>query len=234
MKKTILIISCEHASDHIPQDYCKHLAADAHILNSFAALDIYAKELTQEMVKEIKCDHIFGNISRFILDLNKNPHHDHCFSTWAQNHLSSVEKKELLNQYYHPYRQQLIDLIQNYIQKNLQIIHLSIHTFSPISKGQEHNAAIGILYDPHRHGEKEVARIWHELLIKRTPFRVRLNYPRTGKSDNLTSYLRKQFAEKDYLGLEIECNASLLEKESDFKEYSQELIHSMISLMELL
>ncbi len=60
---------------------------------------------------------------------------------------------------------------KNNIQNNQQVLHLSIHTFNPVEKGKMHNAAIGLLYDPKRHAEKEVARIFmrfssNEHLIK--------------------------------------------------------------------
>lgn len=234
MKQTILILSCEHASSHIPPAYHTILPPDPKFLHSFAALDIYAKELTETIAKELKCDYILGQISRYLMDLNKHHQHEDCFSSWAKAHLNPSQKEDLLQNYYHPYQQQLIEKIQNYLAQNLQVIHLSIHTLNPKSNGREHNMAISILYDPNRHGEKEVARVWHELLIKRTPYRVRLNYPRTGRKDNLTSILRKQFEEKDYLGLELECNASLLEPENCFLAFSQELCHSIFSLIELL
>jgi hypothetical protein len=98
----------------------------------------------------------------------------------------------------------------------------------------EHHAAIGILYDSMHHGEKEVARIWNELLIKRTPYRVRLNYPRSGRRDNFTSSLRKQYTENDYLGLELECNAVLLENSKSYQEFTEDLTHSIYSLIEML
>ena len=101
--------------------------------------------------------------------------------------------------------------IDQLIGKNQQVLHISVHSFCPKERGVEHNAAIGLLYDSHRSGEKEVVRIWHELLLKRTPYTVRLNYPRSGRGDNYTSYLRKHLNQEDYLGIELEVNALVLE-----------------------
>lgn len=232
MKKTILLLSCEHASHYLPVIFKERATHFPHenAAQAFEACDPYSEILTKAISKTLNCDFLLGEISRYVLDLNKKQG----LTQWALEHLNEAEKNELLKSHLNTYRQNFIHLIEKYLGDNSQILHLSIHTFNPKEKGIEHNAAIGILYDPSRHGEKEVARIWNELLIKRTSFRVRLNYPRSGKADNFTSYLRKQYAEKDYLGLELECNAQLLSETELEKNFIEEICHSIYSLIELL
>jgi hypothetical protein len=232
VKKTILILSCEHASYYLPSSFHQHATQYPHQdpEHAFEACDPFSGMLTESISKTLNCDYLLGDISRYLIDLNKNQG----LSEWAKKHLSNSEQHELLRTHYDQYRQKFITLIEKHLQENRQVLHLSIHTFNPKEKGVEHNAAVGILYDPSRHGEKEVARIWSELLLKRTPYRVRLNYPRSGKSDNFTSHLRKQYEEKDYLGLELECNAQLLKQTHTDNDFSEQLIHSIFSLMELL
>lgn len=233
MKKTILVLSCEHASSFIPKELLSLGLQDSP--HSFKTCDPYAAELTQSIAKTLQCDYLLGEISRSILDLNKNHHQEHCFSLWSKTHLSEQNRQHLLDQHYFSFRTQFHKILDNHIQAGKQVLHLSIHTFNPQEiTGVEHHAAIGILYDSLRHGEKEVARIWNELLCKRTPYRVRLNYPRSGKGDNFTSYLRKQYGEADYLGLELECNALLLENSTNYLAFTEDLCHSIFSLIEML
>ena len=40
--------------------------------------------------------------------------------------------------------------------------------------------------------------------------RVRRNYPYAGKGDGLTSYLRRRFAQSDYVGIELEINQGIV------------------------
>ena len=228
MKKTILLLSCEHASPYIPEDF-QNIDLP-HSDNPFEKYDPFADELTQNIASLLNCDHFLGNISRQLIDLNKPAHLNHCFSL----PLSDEHQQHLLEQYYHPYHNQIFKTIQQHIQHNHQVMHVSVHTFNPEENGIEHNAAIGLLYDPNRHAEKEVVRIWNELLIKRTPYRVRLNYPRSGKSDNLTSLCRKKWKEHDYLGIELECNASLLRDKQLAAELYNNINETICNLLEML
>jgi predicted N-formylglutamate amidohydrolase len=232
MKETILILSCEHASPDVPNEWHGLLGTQKD--NRFAAFDPFAQELTIEIAKALGCDYLLGNISRLLLDLNKSITHDHCFPEPIRHDLTDSQKEHLISQYFNTYRDAFENLIQKHIPKNHQVLHLSIHTFNPIEKGVEHNAAIGLLYDPSRHAEKEVVRVLNELFIKRTPYTVRLNYPRTGKSDNFTSSLRKNYDESHYLGIELECNAFLLENELQAQEFYENIITCLRSLLELL
>ena len=233
MKKTILVLTCEHASQHIPLSLQAQLP-DLQTLHSFELCDPYAEQLTLTIANTLKCDYQLGQVSRYLIDLNKNYQQDHCFSAWSMSHLNEEQRLSLLNDEYFKYRNKCQSMIQQHVEKGFQVMHISVHTFNPKEKGITHNAAIGILYDPTRHGEKEVARIWSELLLKRTDFRVRLNYPRSGRFDNITSHMRKQFEQSDYIGLELECNSSILEKPSLYDDFCEQLIHSIDSLIEML
>ena len=72
-------------------------------------------------------------------------------------------------------------------------------------------ADVGLLYDPGRRGEAEVCARWKESLAASSPeLRVRRNYPYVGKGDGLTSHLRRRFAQRDYVGIELEVNQSLV------------------------
>ena len=237
MKETVLILSCEHASSHIPDEW-QHLFASSmsalDLNQAFKYFDPYAKELSIYLAEQFNCELILGEISRLLIDLNKSDELAHCFSPESIEKLSDKDKKTLLERYYYPFRHQFEGLLETHIQNNQQVLHLSIHTFNPIEKGKMHNAAIGLLYDPKRHAEKEVARIFHEILIKRTPYKTRLNYPRTGKTDNHTSHIRKHLDESCYLGIELECNALLLKDEDQRATLYENLLLSLQSLLELL
>ena len=237
MKETILLLSCEHASNYLPNEWqylLDHLKINEDLLHSFQAFDPFAKELTLYLAEQLHCDFVLGQISKLFIDLNKSKTQDHCFSTPILKKLRAEEKIIMLRSYFDSYRQQFESLLEKHIEKDEQVLHLSIHTFNPIEKGKTHNAAIGLLYDPNHHAEKEVARIFHEILIKRTPYKVRLNYPRTGKTDNYTSSLRKHLDESSYLGIELECNALLLKDPVESQVVYENLSTSIQSLLELL
>jgi predicted N-formylglutamate amidohydrolase len=88
------------------------------------------------------------------------------------------------------------------------VVHLSIHTFTPVLNGKIRSADIGILYDPGRPMEKSVCTLLIDTFKTLSPpvLKYRRNYPYKGISDSLTKSLRKQFADHQYAGLEIEVN----------------------------
>lgn len=228
MKKTTLILSCEHAGFHIP-DKWEHLFSTESREHSFAHYDIHAKELTETLALAFKCDYQLGQTSRQFVDLNKH----NCLGKNLKT-LPELEKQEIIESYYQAYHDSFTHLLTKYLSQNHQILHIAIHTFNPIADGKELGAAIGLLYNPSRHAEKEVVRIWNELLIKRTPYKTRLNYPRTGRGKNFPNCLRKQFNENDYLGIELECNDLLLSNSDTAQELKNALIETLQVLLEIL
>jgi len=235
MKPTRLVISCEHASNQVPTEY-QHLF-DQHqpILETHRALDLGAKEITNHLCNTLGCDCTQAPYTRLVIDCNRSLSNPHCFSEFTKP-LSTAEKKKLITRYYLPYRQQTEALIEALITEGNQVLHLSIHTFTPELNGVRRNTSIGLLYDSARHGEREVARLWQGLLENQPPpvFKTRKNYPYRGNSDGFTSHLRKTHTEHNYLGLEVEVNQALLSDKAAFELLINTLSGSLKELLQLL
>ena len=91
------------------------------------------------------------------------------------------------------------------------MIHLAAHSFTPELDGITRNAELGLLYDPRRTREKNLAVAWQSALHASKPeFRIRRNYPYRGRADGFPSALRRCNGEEDYLGFEIEINQAML------------------------
>lgn len=233
MKQTVLIFSCEHAVDTIPDEY-RYLFQKSFRLWQQKGMDKGALSITKQISKTLDCDFTQNSVSRLLIDCNRSVSNDRCFSKYTRS-LSHTEKQTLIDQYYTPIRQKTKQLIDQHIQAGHQVLHISVHTFSPILRGFRQNAGIGLLYDPKRHGEKEVARIWHGLLLQETPsYRIRYNYPFPGNSDSHTKTLRQTYVEKDYLGIEMEINQALLKTSTTEHELASALSHSLSELIALL
>jgi hypothetical protein len=54
---------------------------------------------------------------------------------------------------------------------------------------------------------------------------VRRNYPYRGTADGFTTYLRRQFSARKYLGIELEVNQSLLGRQP--RETAARVAHSL-------
>ena len=103
-----------------------------------------------------------------------------------------------------PFRNQTEDIVEN----SLPVLHLSVHTFTPVLNGVARKADIGLLYDPARLSEKAIVdRL--SMKLKKKGFDVRRNYPYRGKADGHTTALRKKYPDGEYAGIEIEWNQKL-------------------------
>lgn len=204
-----IILSCEHASAEIPDEFQELFFTHSHassLLNTHRALDIGALSLWnsfKEQGTNLVSLAIKGEYTRLLIDLNRSEKHPSLFSTITQS-LDKSTKKNILETYYQPYRQTILEQIQ---KLSPPILHLSVHTFTPILNNIQRQTDIGLLYDPQRPFEKEFCRIWAKSIrINSSDYRIRMNYPYYGKSDGLTSFLRKQYTFEKYWGIELEVN----------------------------
>jgi predicted N-formylglutamate amidohydrolase len=209
MRKPVLLLSCEHATDAVPLRYKTYFEGQEPLVHSHCGVDLGALSLATYLATTLSCVLIRAKATRLLIDCNRRLTNNHCFSEITAK-LPLVEKKLIIQKFYLPFRNAVETQVTNYIKQGYQVWHFSIHTFTPVFKGQVRNADIGFLYDPARGGEKELARAWRVKLKHHSPtLRVRMNYPYRGITDGFTSFLRTGFKENEYLGLEIECNQAL-------------------------
>ena len=233
MKPTKLFLTCEHATNNVPDSYLDLFNKNKEVLATHRAIDFGAIEIANQIASTFNCELTKAEVTRLLIDCNRSLNNANCFSEFS-NELSVIDKEQLANSYYRPYREKIENLIKSHITNGHQVLHISCHSFTPVFNGIKRNAGIGLLYDPKHHGEKEVAREWQRVLSEQTDYRVRVNYPYSGKSDGFTTYLRKKFAEKDYLGIELEINQDLVKDKSSIATIANEISNSLSELLELI
>jgi predicted N-formylglutamate amidohydrolase len=124
------------------------------------------------------------------------------------------EKAVIQEHFYCPYRDKVRSALSRHIRKGGQVLHLSVHTFTPLLHGEVRNADLGLLYDPSRKTEAAFCILWQRVLRELdTGIRTRRNYPYQGTSDGFTTYLRTLFSDDFYLGVELEVNQQFLSKD---------------------
>ncbi len=215
--REILILTCEHASNKLPAAFRN--AVPTGVLETHRAYDIGALAIFRKLVKFAKPEfHCEGKFSRLFVDLNRTITNKSAFSDYYKQFevrdRSAAEKaKAQATAYWMEYREN----IEKFVSKNIgslrqaqrpeaAIVHLGIHSFTPVLNGKKRNTDIGILYDPNRPAERKLAQIIKAEINRLHPeMKVRFNYPYKGTSDGLTTALRKKFGPQ-YAGLEIEIN----------------------------
>lgn len=230
MNTLALIISCEHAVNTIPSAYQSLFKPFKDLLNSHEGFDCGALEIALHLKKVFSCELIQAPTSRLLIDYNRSVH-NHCFSTLTKK-LSPVEKQNIINQYYLPYRQQVIQYIEHYLSQGVQVLHCSIHSFTPILNNKIRTAEIGFLYDPSRILEKKLTHQWRKIIKEEHPeYRIKMNYPYQGISDGLTTTLRQKYPPDKYLGIEMEVNQELTKNEHSFLKLKNTLSLSLFKLI---
>lgn len=229
------IISCEHAGNEVPAQYQTLFKGADEILNSHRGWDPGSSELAKTLAAKTNSELFTHAFTRLFIELNRSPGHPKLFSEFSRN-LKKAEKQHVIKKYYLPHRNKVIEAIKQNASLNHPIIHISVHTFTPVLDGIERTFEIGLLYDPKRIQEKNVCHNWKSLLNYFLPdFRIRMNQPYKGASDGFTTFLRKTFDEKLYLGIELEVNQKLyFEGDSKWLQTCSKIGESLSRLREIL
>ena len=208
-----LVITCEHASNAVP----RFLHIPKEVLESHRGYDIGAYGVYRRLVRRLHPDfYIAGKFSRLVIDLNRSENHPDILSEYSR------ELKEFTRDRIFKIWKRHHDAVESFIAKAVAnaeaqreglgapcVIHLGIHSFTPVLNNVVRNSDIGILYDPARAWETQVATsIIKEVQARAPGLKIRRNYPYLGKSDGLTTSLRKKFGTA-YVGIEIEINQKL-------------------------
>ncbi|TBW29150.1 N-formylglutamate amidohydrolase [Gramella sp. KN1008] len=203
-----LVLTCEHAVADIPANYQELFSRQPEIFETHEAYDPGAFDLYQYL-KSLSDFSKSQLVGRLLVETNRSLGNKKLFSRFTSV-LNDSEKLDILNSYYHPYRLRIENRIRRYLEGNEEVLHISVHTFTPVLNDVKRNVDIGLLYDPKRTDEKRFCgEFKEELLLQMPGLKVRFNYPYLGKADGFTTYLRKIFRE-NYLGIEIEVNQSLV------------------------
>ncbi len=205
-KRRQLLLSCEHATNKVPAKFQKLFADDPRVLSSHRGWDPGTLELGKRLDREFGTGLHLGQVSRLLVELNRSLNHQRLFSEFSEP-LPDAEREILIQKYWKPYREKIQEEIKSRIRRGENVIHISLHSFTPVYDGVAREVDIGLLFDPKRRAEVAAANRWIADLKKRLPdFRVRRNYPYRGTSDGLTTSLRNFFPGKNYAGIELEIS----------------------------
>jgi predicted N-formylglutamate amidohydrolase len=206
LDRTVVVITCEHATCFVPSRYQSLFAGHDGILLSHRGWDPGTLDLGKAIANHFGFPLFATEVTRLLIEVNRSLWHGQLFSEFSKA-LDDDAKQALLNRYYHKHRNAVESWIMDQCDHAPCVLHLSLHSFAPFLNGVERNADIGLLYDPRRSKERQFCERWKESFRKVIPdWRVRKNYPYLGRSDGFTTYLRKRFSGEQYCGIELEVN----------------------------
>ena len=152
-----IVFICEHAGRKIPA-YLGSLGLDDDTMSSHIGWDIGAAELARALSKELDAALVLQRYSRLVFDCNREfdafdaivQESDHVVIP-ANAGLSLEQRRERYDCVYQPFADAVETLLAPRIQKPAkasgQPVIVTIHSFTPLYKGQRRTLDLGILYD---------------------------------------------------------------------------------------
>lgn len=207
MIKLILVITCEHGGNDIPAPYRGLFEGQNALLDTHRGYDLGALAMARQMARRFNAPLFAATRSRMLVDLNRSIGHPKIFSGITRA-LEAKDKENILKRYYAPHRDKIQRAIGGALAGGHAVLHIAVHSFTPVLEGRIRNMDVGLLYDPRRKNERLFCRQWNQQIQMRYPkYHVRSNAPYKGISDGLATHFRRLFS-ADYVGIELELNQS--------------------------
>jgi len=203
------LVSCEHGGNQVPAEWAASFLGHEDLLRSHRGWDPGALELAHYIARRLRAPLFAAETTRLLVDLNRSADQPEVFSELTRE-LPEVEREALLARHYFPYRHGVETAVAAAVADGATVVHLSVHTFTPVWEGRVRKVDVGLLFDPARDPEEVFCHCLRTgIEVRRPTLRVRHNEPYLGVADGFTSYLRRRFPAVSYLGVEIEMNSGL-------------------------
>ncbi len=219
-----VVLSCEHAGNDVPRAYAHYFASSQAqaALDSHRGWDPGSLGIGEAMSEVLGVPLIVQPVSRLLVECNRSLDHPRLFSEFSRG-MSAQERAAVLDLYWRTHRERIVGQVMG---GGSLVVHVGVHTFTPIWHGRERATDIGLLYDPARRGEAKLVRAWRREMVAAAPpalrdvappdvpasrarMAIHLNRPYRGWTDGLTTSLRKDLPEGRYVGVELEVSQRL-------------------------
>jgi len=213
-----LLLTCEHGGNRVPEDYRPIFQDAEDVLATHRGWDPGALPVARTMASRLDAPLVAGTTTRLLVELNRTLEHPALFSEFTRE-LPEEDRERIVDRHYLPHRRRVESAIRERIDGDRPVLHVGVHSFTPVLDGRERAVDVGLLYDPSREREERVCRSWAAALRERAPtLRVAGNAPYRGTDDGLSSFLRQSFPRSAYVGVEIELNQALVGAEGETRD----------------
>jgi len=214
-----LVLTCEHASYHVPDEY-QGLGISGDEIRRHIGWDIGARAVVQTLTQVLDAPAICSTYSRLLIDCNRDlsdhdliVHHSDGTKVPLNNDLSVEERHRRIERFYQPYHEAIDNLFSTRDREHLTL--LSIHSFTPVLGKSERRFDLGILFDHYEDLAQEVGQ-----RLAYSGSAVRYNEPYSGY-DGLIFSARTHGQRHGVVYLEIEINNSLITNGEQAKRMGQ-------------
>lgn len=209
----LFLFTCEHATNRIPSPY-RSLFRDARqILSTHRGWDAGAAPVAKRLARACQSPLIEGTHSRLLADLNRTEDHENVFSIWTRPLGREVHEK-ILTDHHRPHWSRVEAEVERGLRRarasGRLLVHVGVHSFTPVFHGTRRRTEIGLLSDPARSRETAFVLEWQKQLQHNTTWTVHRNRPYRGTGNGLINDLRSRHPARDYIGVELELNQKLV------------------------
>lgn len=205
-RRFAVVITCEHGGNYVPHEYARLFAPHRALLDSHRGWDPGSIDMGRAFAKGFDVPLVASTTTRLLVELNRSPDHRSLFSEITRD-LPETEKEEILQRWYEPHRRRVVEEIRRGLPRADTVLHLAMHTFTPVLDGEIRTTDVGLLFDPSRAIEKHWCVGWQQALRRLRPdLAIHRNRPYRGVSDGLGTALRRQLPAAKYAAMELEVN----------------------------
>lgn len=210
MTPTRLVLSCEHASARVPAAWTSVLPARHAWCRSHRGVDAGALALARHLARALRAPLVAATFTRLLVDANRSPDNPEAFSRFTRA-LPEHARARLLATLHRPHWVAVTRRVLAALSDGAECVHVAVHSFTPVLRGERRAVDVGLLFDPARGRERALATAWRHALESALPgLRVRANQPYRGDTDGLPTALRHTLAPDRYRGFELEINQRLV------------------------
>ncbi|MCR4377894.1 MAG: N-formylglutamate amidohydrolase [Rhodospirillales bacterium] len=144
-----VVLVCEHAANAIPSEL-NGLGLNEHALQSHIAWDLGALAVAEAMSAKLDAPLVAHRVSRLVYDCNRAPNALDAIPDISEYQkipgnvgLSAADRQARTVRYYAPF----CDTLSACLKKRVLPVLITVHSFTPVYKGQRRDVEIGILHD---------------------------------------------------------------------------------------
>lgn len=224
-----VILVAEHAGRDLPA-FVGSLGLDDAVMKSHIAWDIGAADLSRRLSKLLDAPLVMQRYSRLVYDCNRTFEAPDAIVTESDNvavpgniYLSTEDRKKRYEAIYMPFEGAIENLLRTRSADKVDSVLVTIHSFTPVYKGQPRHIELGILHDSD-------ARLADALLQQSSledSFTTARNEP-YDPADGVTHTLVKHGVNNGLLNVMFEVRNDLLADEQSRMLWAQRL-YSMLN-----
>lgn len=204
-----LLLTCEHGGNRVPRGESDLFVGRRAMLQGHRGYDPGALAVARSLARRLRAPLLAATTTRLLVDANRSPANPSVFSSVTRR-LPAPERERLLARHHRPHWEAVQRSVEHLAAGGGPVVHLAVHSFTPRLHGRPRSADLGLLYDPSRPAERALCARWRALLRRADPsLRIRRNYPYRGRSDGLTTALRRRHPARRYRGIELEISQEL-------------------------